>query len=239
MISYYDAFLTTAEREALGVRYVMVAAPPEVEGQEPPLFEVEIRMVEIGQLAINGPLYACDVLMMTDLADESPLTATFPTGRFPVELAVACFDGDERNALARIRFSDAPVERFELAERADGTDRYGTDTATGAFFDAAAGREYAAYIAADAGNYGRLLHQMHATGPTGNWLLWEHNGHTVAIFACGGGEINYETHIGYDAQDNVCQLITDFEMPVEDFDELESWYGDDEGEDEAADAKPA
>ena len=82
----------------------------------------------------------------TDFADPPPpLTRSAPTGVFPVEVALAEFDGhDTRVACARVRFAARPAVRWEpalfvgqAANSGDGS-TYGVDTGMGCFFDQAA-----------------------------------------------------------------------------------------------------
>lgn len=48
-----------------------------------------------------------------------PVYVNFPIGEFPVQVAIAKQNGDERVAFSRILFSAAPVAKWEMARNAE------------------------------------------------------------------------------------------------------------------------
>lgn len=63
----------------------------------------DFYVADVGQLKIvHGKIIACDPLLYND---DLPFTAIFPVGQFPVQLAVAKINTDERVGFSRIKFS--------------------------------------------------------------------------------------------------------------------------------------
>ena len=76
-------------------------------------FNIRFYSVNIGKLNVeSGKLIACDPIVMHD---AKPFSQTFPVGQFPVQLAIAKVNDDERVAFSRISFSDHPVIKWEFA----------------------------------------------------------------------------------------------------------------------------
>ena len=76
-------------------------------------FNIEFYSANIGKLNVeSGRLIACDPIVMHD---AKPFLQVFPVGLFPVQLAIAKINDDERVAFARISFSDSPVTKWEFA----------------------------------------------------------------------------------------------------------------------------
>ncbi|MFD2786112.1 DUF4241 domain-containing protein [Hymenobacter rubripertinctus] len=76
------------------------------------VFELQRQL--LGNLPIgSGRIIAASPVGLSPAT--AAFTTAFPRGRFPVELAVAHFNGDERVAFARILFSAQPVVTWQLA----------------------------------------------------------------------------------------------------------------------------
>lgn len=175
---------------------------------------------EIGYLKITeGNIIACDPFMYND---DLPFTVKFPTGSFPVQLAIAQVNDDERVGFARIKFSDAAPETWELAV-CEGQDisklkkdeffGYGVDAGTGGFMDTSASEEFTNFMSESEDSYQDLIDTMHENyKDTRDWLLWESNKVNVAVFSAGWGDGVYATYIGYDKAGNICRLVTDFQV---------------------------
>lgn len=169
----------------------------------------------IGQLKIeSGKLIACDPIVMQDV---SPFTQQFPLGSFPVHLAMAKTTDDERVAFSRILFSDKPVTRWEFALKPGqkpislkdtSSYCYGVDAGMGVFIDSLANGVFALKDHAAWENV--FLKKSEQSGYKG--FVHEFEGHSLASFSTGYGDGCYSTYIGFDEQDNVCQLLTDFGM---------------------------
>jgi hypothetical protein len=76
-------------------------------------FHLSFYSVDIGKINIeSGKIIASDPIVMRDM---KPFIQNFPTGQFPVHLAIAKINDDERVAFSRIMFSDKPVVKWEFA----------------------------------------------------------------------------------------------------------------------------
>jgi len=175
---------------------------------------------DIGNLKIaDGRIIVCDPFMFTG---EAPLETQFPVGEFPVQLAIAAINTDERVGFARIKFSNQDAADWKIASW-EGQDAetltddqiigYGVDSGTGAFMDTSGGKEFAAFLDADDKNFEVLTEEMNNTyQPTRSWLLWGKNNVNAALFSAGWGDGFYASYIGYDANGNICRLVTDFQV---------------------------
>jgi len=172
----------------------------------------------IGNLKISaGYIIACDPFLYNN---DLPFTTKFPTGSFPVQLAVAQVGDDERVAFARIKFSDEAPISWTMAVCADQDLSklkeneiygYGVDAGTGAFLDTSAATEFLNFMTEKDNNYEVLISEMEKNYQhTWDWLLWERNNANVAMFKTGWGDGFYATYIGYDNAGNICRLVTDF-----------------------------
>jgi len=173
---------------------------------------------EIGNLNIlEGSIIACDPFLFNN---NLPFTTKFPTGSFPIQLAVAQTNDDERVAFSRIKFSNKIPNSWTLAV-CEGQDLskldeneifgYGVDAGTGAFMDISGAREFMNFLAEKEDNYKELIDEMEKSyRHTWDWLLWERNHTNVAMFKSGWGDGFYATYIGFDNSRNICRLVTDF-----------------------------
>lgn len=174
--------------------------------------------VDIGKLNIvNGQIIACDPFLFNN---DKPFETSFPTGLFPIELAIACINDDERTGFSRIKFSDKIPIRWTIAVTVDQdatklSDEeifgYGVDSGTGCFMDTSGAEKYSNYLNQKEDNYNVVIDEMEATYKhTRSWLLWEREGFNVAMFSTGWGDGLYASYIGYDSENMICRLVTDF-----------------------------
>lgn len=174
--------------------------------------------VGIGKLnVVNGQIIACDPLLFNY---EKPFDTVFPTGQFPIELAIARIDDDERVGFSRIKFSDKSPVRWTIAVKAgqepstlsdDEIYGYGVDSGTGCFMDTSGAEKYSYYLSQKDSNYEVVIEEMEATYKhTRSWLMWEREGFNVAMFSSGWGDGFYATYIGYDTENSICRLVSDF-----------------------------
>jgi hypothetical protein len=167
---------------------------------------------DVGAIKIeSGKIIAADPIVMRD---ASPFTEHFPTGSFPVHLAMAKAEKDERVAFSRIVFSENPIVHWEYALK-EGQKPvsikdtsiycYGVDAGIGLFIDSVANYYFNqkkfsewedVFIGTD-----KLIRRgyMHAF-----------EGHNLATFTTGYGDGCYATYIGFDKEGHPCQLLTDF-----------------------------
>ncbi|TYZ08416.1 DUF4241 domain-containing protein [Hymenobacter lutimineralis] len=182
--------------------------------------QLTISRTYLGSLpVVSGRIIATDPVSM----GTEPFTTVFPKGRFPVELAVAHFNNDERVAFARILFSAKPVVKWQIALLAgqkplpiNGKDYYGypVDAGVGLFADANQIRGFNHYLNADEKNFEKVFltgYQLDSSAPLPG-LFYAANGDTVATFSTGWGDGSYATYIGFDAKNQPCRLLTDFQV---------------------------
>ncbi len=174
--------------------------------------------VNIGLLNIvEGKIVACDPFLYND---DKPFDTTFPVGPFPVELAIAKINTDERVGFSRIKFSNKSPSRWSMAvtpeqdlSNLDPKDiyGYGVDSGTGCYMDSSGAKQYSDFLASAEDNYIKVIDEMEETyKDTRSWLLWDKNGFNVAMFSTGWGDGLYATYIGFDTNGNICRLVTDF-----------------------------
>lgn len=176
--------------------------------------------IHIGDLRVTSGkvIAACPV----NSRDAPPFAPLFPTGSFPVQLAIAKFlDRDERVAFSRVLFSVAPVARWEMAlERGqkplsiyDTTFYgYGVDGGEGLFIDSLANVTIESdKDEATAMTDSIFMYSMKAHGrPTWDYGVYQFKGQNVACFSTGFGDGSYGSYIGYDSAGGICRLVTDF-----------------------------
>jgi hypothetical protein len=172
----------------------------------------------IGNIIIkDGYIVACDPFIYNN---DLPFSNKFPTGYFPVELAIAQIGDDERVAFARIKFSNETPSSWTIAV-CDGEDiskfnddeviGYGVDAGTGAFMDISGAEEFISFLTEKENNFQILIDEMEKNYKhTWDWLLWNRNNTNVAMFKSGWGDGVYATYIGYDGTGCICRLVTDF-----------------------------
>jgi hypothetical protein len=173
---------------------------------------------EIGKLNIvDGKIIACDPFLFND---DKPFNTLFPIGKFPIELAIADIDDDERVGFSRIKFSEKEPIRWEMAvtkgqdasKLADGEIfGYGVDSGTGCFMDTSGCKKFSEYLSQKQDNYNNVIDEMENTYKhTRSWLIWDREGFNVAMFSTGWGDGYYATYIAYDSDNIICRLVTDF-----------------------------
>ncbi len=173
--------------------------------------------VTIGQLKVSsGYIVACDPAHIDEYG--IPFTQVFPTGEFPVQLAIAKLGEQETIAFARISFSNEPVVKWEFALQegqspipVGGKKKHGysVDLGLGMFADkdAAQALDKTNLTEDDAPLYKEMDQHYHH-----NWRYTVHNfgRHNLAIFSSGYGDGFYASYIGFDAGGKPCRLVTDF-----------------------------
>jgi len=179
---------------------------------------LDFYAVDIGMIQIeSGKIIAGDPIVVRD---SRAFTQKFPKGKFPVQLAIAKFSGDERVAYSRICFSQAPVVKWEFAldsgqkQMPIGGDKiygYGVDGGTGLFIDAKANQALSELSSKDAYLWDKVSRdrQRHSRN-TWEYSLYAFGEHNLATFTTGMGDGHYATYVGYDASGRPCRLLTDF-----------------------------
>lgn len=178
----------------------------------------------VGELVVrSGRIAACDPFIADWAARDDGLVRRVPTGRFPVELALAVGDPARlgtRVAAARVRFADAPAVRWELARCEPGSaarssiaelDGYGVDAGTGCFYDPMITQA----AVDDATTEGWIAALDPAATPGWGAHLATVGDGTVAMFTSGDGDGMYQSYWGEDAEGKLVELVTDFDLLLE------------------------
>ncbi len=134
---------------------------------------------------------------------------------------------DERVGFSRIRFSENKPTRWEIAVnkgqdvsklKDDEIFGYGVDSGTGSFMDINGKKELDLFMdppnrnAYDS-NFSVILKELQKSDtPTWSHYVWEKNEQNVVFFSSGVGDGFYATYIGYDSKNQICRLVTDFDL---------------------------
>ncbi|MCF8299310.1 MAG: DUF4241 domain-containing protein [Saprospiraceae bacterium] len=160
----------------------------------------------------SGKLIACDPIVMHE---STAFKHLFPIGKFPVQLAMAKMNNDERVAFSRILFSESSIVKWEFALKpgqepiplADSSFYcYGVDAGTGIFIDSIANIVAAKFDQ----KMWDLVFIIKAEENEYKGYTYDFEGHNLATFSTGYGDGCYATYVGYDKFGNICQVLTDF-----------------------------
>ncbi len=185
-------------------------------------YTINFYTQQIGSLDIpTGKIIVTDILT---LPDNTPLNVTFPIGKFPVQLAIGVYnysleEKDERVGFARIKFDDSLPVRWEMALlpeqniedlKEDEIFGYGVDSGTGSFLDYSNHELIQDFMDSEEG-CDIIFSEMDTTYKhTRSWYIWSEN--KVAIFSSGTGDGFYASYIGYNENNNIGRLVTDFSI---------------------------
>jgi Protein of unknown function (DUF4241) len=182
-------------------------------------FDIRFFAVNIGEINIeSGKIIACDPILMHQAV---PFSQIFPTGKFPVQLAIAKIKLDERVAFSRILFSNKPVASWRYALHNGEKEMsifdttfygYSVDGGVGIFIDSTANFAFNAMSTTDNALPERVfMSEMDKhTRQTWQYAVYNFGNHNLATFSTGLGDGSYGTYIGLDKEGNVCRLLTDF-----------------------------
>jgi hypothetical protein len=193
---------------------------------------LRIKIIHAGDLVLTtGKLIACDPFSL----DMGAFVTPVPLGAFPVELSLAVYpDGDRRVAAAMLRFSQARPETWYVARAADLYPEhlpegvyygYSVESGTGCFVDEAVVAAWAVASGWGAHEYNpeawkylekwqdRLREAFADGGDISCTLdmsaIYPSN---LILFGSGWGDGTYPTFIGYDAQEQLVCVVTDFRV---------------------------
>lgn len=166
-----------------------------------------LHLTNIADITIaSGKVVACDGFVF----DSHPLKAEFPTGKFPVCLAVAQFTNDQRVACATVRFGTNPAVRWEFCGS------YGVDSGTGCYMDVQAAKLLEKRMEREPNYFMKLIPELEKQQVnTWSWLnlrLEEASGLNAVLFSSGVGDGGYNCFVGYDAAGKLTKLVTDFSI---------------------------
>lgn len=192
----------------------------------PHLGEVELKKYEIGKLVLtSGKVVACDPFVGLD---TKPFRSNLKPGSYPVFLFVGHIKKNNncRVAYAVLQLSQQTPVRWEMATRSgenlsslkpEEKFVYGVDTGTGCFVDADTIR----FIDEKSWEFEEdLKDQLEEAleknfSPTWDWAVFtvdESTNANLAAFKTGWGDRCCASYFGYDAEDNIVNLVTDFNL---------------------------
>lgn len=172
----------------------------------------------------SGRLVAWDPLWLEETTP--PLAVVIPPGRYPV--VVTTID-DQIPAYATVRVRQSRPVRWAIARFDEGQDPavagaddeipgYPVDTGIGCFADTDAAGVFARRLATDAEYHMVIAHGMEESDPSGHGWGWgavslAPDSHAnLVYFSAGAGDGDYATYIGYDADDALVCVTTDFAL---------------------------
>jgi hypothetical protein len=179
------------------------------------------RIKTLGKLQVpTGSIVACDGIVYNN---AKPFAQKVARGEYEVSVLVSNEGTDsepnERFAMAKLAISDKPAVRWEMAVvNPKEPFGYGVDAGVGSFMDEKTHQEYEAFADGlykenpDSNLYDDFLEDKFEEG--GQWanIVIPNTSHNVIIFSSGWGDGAYDSFWGYDADDNICALVTDFQV---------------------------
>jgi hypothetical protein len=207
---------------------------------------IHVRQVEIGDLVLpSGEVVACDPSRLGRERDIVPFARTAPPGKYPVILSLMAGEEgvvDQGVACAMVRFTAAKPAAWEMAVH-PGQDAsalpvgqffgYGVDAGMGCFIDK---NTLQALAEEDAGEFyhERVIGEMYKSGEHRGWtniVVDQKSGRNLAVFSSGYGDGVYASYWGLGAAGELCCLITDFAILVEDLKgrstfQISDWIGE-------------
>ncbi len=175
--------------------------------------EITFDKIAVGNLKVSsGQIIATDPVM---LSDAIAFNEKFPVGGFQVELAMANINAnkDRRIAFARIKFSDKPICKWELALlpgqapipiKSKEIYGYGVDAGIGLFVDQVARNSLNDILDK---NWETIFSEKFK-----DYLNYDFQNQNAVFFSTGYGDGFYATYIGRDSDSKICQLLTDFDI---------------------------
>jgi hypothetical protein len=184
-----------------------------------------LRLPRIDDLVVtSGQIVGRDPLIAYSVPAFSRRVAP---GRYPVILTLAEFEsGERRVTFATVQFSPHPPIRWEMATRPgedptslgeDDIFGYGVDSGTGSFMDQDAARVIDAIPESAFDDFAESLIEDFFEDRTDSkiWIgrtLDPDTGANLVAFSSGLGDDLYASYWGFDADDEVVCLTTDFNM---------------------------
>ncbi|OUS28660.1 hypothetical protein A9Q99_11655 [Gammaproteobacteria bacterium 45_16_T64] len=180
----------------------------------------DMRVKSAGDIIISsGELIGADPFI---LVGDAPFVQTVPVGTFPVRLAVAKIDDDERVALARIDFATDTVVQWEMAllpeqdpDALEEDEIYGftTDAGAACFMDKDSSAALKNEIRDGSDFFEELMEEMDENfESTWAWANMELETGNIVSFMSGYGNGYYATYFGKNAAGDVVAVVTDFDV---------------------------
>lgn len=181
---------------------------------------ITLQQRKLGELVLStGQVVACDPLVFPE---TKSFQTTVSPGRYPLFASVAWFarDNDQCMAYALLQLHVGQPVRWKLATLAGQDNRsleedqffgYPVDSGTACLMDIDAAAGLQRRFDADRGSVDRLIEDLLAH-ETMNITLNPWTGANAIVFHAGWGDGVYASYWGYDAEDNLLCLVTDFAL---------------------------
>lgn len=198
-------------------------------------YDIIVHRRSIGDLVLpSGRLIACDPLMTLD---SEPFDLELAPGSYPAHLIIPEMRDEKLIAYAVLTIRPTDVHRWEIAplpagddngifDAGDGDDGYPVQSSLGAFLDrdtASALLSYHQLVMPEDNDFERhLWGRIHRRRRRNvGWATLDlhrdfqlpfRDGRNVLAYDAGFGEGYYTTYVGYDADDEISSIVTDFEV---------------------------
>ena len=198
-------------------------------------YDIVVHRRSIGELVLpSGQLVACDPLLALD---NEPFDIDLEPGSYPVHLIIPEMRDEKLVAYATVKVSAAEVRRWEVAplppqpdttvlDRHREESGYPVDSSIGAFVDketANALLNYHQLVMPEDNDFERHLwgriHRRRSNGV--GWAAIDlrrdlqlpfGDGRNLLTFDAGFGNGYYTTYLGFDANNELAAIVTDFEV---------------------------
>lgn len=180
------------------------------------------KTVHLGVINISsGQVVACDPLVLGDI---KPFSVKIIPGEYPILLSIIHFtNDDERIGAAMIKFKDDHVVRWKMAlkEEQDITTLqdceifgYPVDTGVGCFMDYQTALKYKEIIVDNPQYDERILEAMKMNyADTRDWTNYQIDpSSNIVTFSTGLGDGYYASYWGYNDKNEICCLVSDFDL---------------------------
>lgn len=198
-------------------------------------YDIIVHRRSIGDLILpSGQLLACDPIQPLE---TEPFDIELEPGAYPAHLIVPEMRDEKEIAYAVVSMRSTDVKRWEVAplpreteegllERRDEGDGYHVDSSLGAFMDratASALLNYHQLVMPEDNDFERHLWgriHRHREKDVG-WAVIDlqrdlglpfRDGRNLLTFDAGFGNGYYTTYLGYDGDDEISSIVTDFEV---------------------------
>ena len=197
-------------------------------------YDIIVHRRSIGDLVLpSGKLIACDPLLTLD---SEPFDIDLEPGRYPVHLIIPEMRDERLVAYAVVKVRSTDVRRWELAPlppRSESTlidpqdeNGYTVDSALGGFVDketASSLLNYHQLVMPEDNDFERhLWGRIHRRRQNGaGWASIDlrrdlqlpfGDGRNILVFDAGFGNGYYNSYVGFDADEKVTSIVTDFEV---------------------------
>ena len=197
--------------------------------------DIQLIRHDIGKLkSVTGKLVACDPYVME--YGTSTFTQDIPIGEYPVKITIAKYaNEDERINFATIRFGDSTPIRWELmvfpGQNISSLKKqeffgYGVDTGTGCFVDSKVARAISKNKSVES-IFDKLSKDMDSRYKyTRSWGSVDVADGNIIAFSSGWGDGSYPTFAGFDDDNQLTAIVTDFLCLYHDYYETENSASD-------------